>query len=223
LEAQLGEGFPAVRLRPNNVEFFKKGEGGVTYGYIVGGVFDGDTGLMISPNLSTGHLHADRVYGGEVRTSSQETTGGDDAGISATGYIRRKANGSSKRFKNSISYELTDDMNPEKLYDVSIVRFKYNKDYLSEKNDSRYDTPLIGMIAEDMDAHYPQACDYDEQGRPKGWNEHYIIPAMLKLIQDQHKEIEELKDAAKKRDSKIEELETQVAEISELVKGLLQG
>ena len=222
LEAYLGEGFPAVRLRPSNIEFFKAGEGGHTYGYIVGGVFNGDDGLMISPNLSTGHLYADRVYGGEVRTSSQETTGGDDAGISATGYIRRKANGSSKRFKNSISYELTDDMNPEKLYDVSIVRFKYNKDYLSEKNDSRYDTPLIGMIAEDMDAHYPQACDYDEQGRPKGWNEHYIIPAMLKLIQDQHKEIEELKDAAVKRDSKIKELETQAAEVSELVKGLLQ-
>lgn len=169
-----------------------------------------------------GEITAERGHFGKLQTLDTDTSSGDDAVLTSTGYIRRKASGSSKRFKNSISYELTDDMNPEKLYDVSIVRFKYNKDYLSEKNDSRYDTPLIGMIAEDMDAHYPQACDYDEQGRPKGWNEHYIIPAMLKLIQDQHKEIEELKDAATKRDSKIEELEAQVAEISELVKGLLQ-
>jgi hypothetical protein len=169
-----------------------------------------------------GEITAERGHFGKLQTLDTYKSSGDDAVLTSTGYIRRKASGSSKRFKNSISYELTDDMNPEKLYDVSIVRFKYNKDYLSDKKDSRYDTPLIGMIAEDMDAHYPQACDYDEQGRPKGWNEHYIIPAMLKLIQDQHKEIEELKDAAVKRNSKIEELETQVAEVSELVKGLLQ-
>jgi hypothetical protein len=169
-----------------------------------------------------GEVTAERGHFGKLQTLDTDKSSGDDAVLTSTGYIRRKASGSSKRFKNSISYELTDDMNPEKLYDVSIVRFKYNKDYLSDEKDSRYDTPLIGMIAEDMDAHYPQACDYDEQGRPKGWNEHYIIPAMLKLIQDQHKEIEELKDAAVKRNSKIEELETQVAEVSELVKGLLQ-
>jgi len=165
---------------------------------------------------SEGNLHANKI-----QIDDDTKYSGTDAVITSNGWLKMKASGSSKRFKNSISYELTDDMNPEKLYDVSIVRFKYNKDYLSDEKDSRYDTPLIGMIAEDMDAHYPQACDYDEQGRPKGWNEHYIIPAMLKLIQDQHKEIEELKDAAVKRDSKIKELEAQVAEVSELVKGLL--
>lgn len=146
-------------------------------------------------NSSNPYIHAfGTIEGNEIKTNSSETTGGDDAGISATGYIRRKANGSSKRFKNSISYELTEDMNPEKLYDVSIVRFKYNTDYLTEKNDKRYDTPLIGFIAEDMDKKYPQACDYDEQGRPKGWNAHYIIPAMMKLLQEQNERIKVLEN-----------------------------
>ncbi len=167
-----------------------------------------------------GSIQAERGYFGKLQVDDTETTTSYDAALTTNGYIRRKG-GSSKRFKNSISYELSEDMNPEKLYDVSIVSFKYNKDYLS-KDDQRYDKHLIGFIAEDIDVHYPQACDYDDEGRPSGWNTHYIIPAMLKLIQDQHKEIEELKDAAVKRDSKIKELEAQVAEVSELVKELLQ-
>lgn len=193
--------------------------GEIQFTYLTG---DSDTSayyLKMTPNVRTGKMWADRGYFGKIRTEDFGTANGGDVVVTSNGWFKVKASGSSKRFKNSISYELTDDMNPEKLYDVSIVKFKYNKDYLSDEKDPRYDTPLIGMIAEDMDAHYPQACDYDEQGRPKGWNEHYIIPAMLKLIQDQHKEIEELKDTAAKRDSKIKELEARVAEISELVKG----
>lgn len=165
-----------------------------------------------------GEVTAERGHFGKLQTLDTDTSSGDDAVLTSTGYIRRKASGSSKRFKNSISYELSEDMNPEKLYDVSVVSFKYNKDYLSEKNDSRYDTPLIGMIAEDMDAHYPQACDYDEQGRPKGWNEHYIIPAMLKLIQDQHKEIEVLKGKCSDMDTTIEDLQKTCKKQDEIIK-----
>lgn len=162
---------------------------------------DNDDAIYVSPNIKTGKIHADRGYFGKLQTTDTETTTTYDAALTTTGYIRRKG-GSSKRFKNSISYELSEDMNPEKLYDVSIVSFKYNKDYLS-KDDQRYDKHLIGFIAEDIDVHYPQACDYDDEGRPSGWNTHYIIPAMLKLIQDQKKEIDNLKE----RIEKLEEVQ----------------
>lgn len=111
--------------------------------------------------------------------------------IGNTGYLCLSQNASSKRWKNSITTNL--DCDPHKLYELPVVQFKYNTDYLTNENDSRYDKPLIGFIAEDMDEVFPQAVDYDEEGKPNGWNEHYLIPAMMKLIQEQHEEIEKLK------------------------------
>ena len=56
---------------------------------------------------------------------------------------------------------------------------------------------MIGFIAEDIYEIYPIAADYhyDESGDVviDGWNDKYIIPAMLKLIQEQKKEIDLLK------------------------------
>ena len=47
---------------------------------------------------------------------------------------------------------------------------------------------LPGFIAEELDAIYPIAVDYDG-GNIETWNSFYIIPAMLALIQDQEKRI----------------------------------
>ena len=48
-----------------------------------------------------------------------------------------------------------------------------------------------------MEKQYPIAIEYikDKNGNeiPENWNDRYLIPAMLKLIQDQKKEIDELK------------------------------
>ena len=49
-----------------------------------------------------------------------------------------------------------------------------------------------GFIAEEVADVYPIACEYDGN-KPESWNMKFIIPAMLKLIQDQKKEIEALK------------------------------
>jgi len=49
-----------------------------------------------------------------------------------------------------------------------------------------------GFIAEEVDAIYPIAVDYEVDG-PVTWNERFIIPAMLSLIQDLYKEINTLK------------------------------
>ena len=59
---------------------------------------------------------------------------------------------------------------------------------------------LPGFIVEDLINVYPAAVDIDENNEPFQWNSQYIIPPMLKLIQNQHDDIEQLK-------LKIKELE----------------
>ena len=83
-------------------------------------------------------------------------------------------------------------MNAEKLYDAEVVQFKYKPDVLPE-TDMRYRMDLPGFIVEDLEQVYPVAVDKDENGKPFAWNTRYMIPPMLKLIQDQKKEIEQLK------------------------------
>lgn len=94
------------------------------------------------------------------------------------------------------SREIKHDIKPcefdvEKLYDVPVVQFKFNEDYLSSE-DERYGKDIIGLIAEDVEAVLPIAVDHDRE-HPM-WNILILVPAMLKLIQKQHNEIELLKE-----------------------------
>lgn len=56
-----------------------------------------------------------------------------------------------------------------------------------------YGKDIIGFIAEDVYKKYPIACNFDENGFPEMWNINILFPAAVKLIQDQHKEIEAMK------------------------------
>ena len=139
---------------------------------------DGDTGNF----YNTGTLVAKGAY-------STTSTTGSWVRILSDGTIVRDGS-SSKRYKHDITSELTED--PEKLYDVEVRQYKYNDDYLS-KDDQRYGKDIIGFIAEEVAEAMPGAVDYDDEGRPEMWNVHVIVPAMLKLIQEQKKEIDELR------------------------------
>lgn len=79
--------------------------------------------------------------------------------------------------------------------------WKYKEEYQPNKNDSRYEKNLIGFIAEDVEKVFPIAVDYTEDDNGNkivdNWNERYIIPPMLKLIQNQKKKIDELEDRIK--------------------------
>ena len=107
------------------------------------------------------------------------------------GRIVACAAASSKRYKNSIGPITTDDIDPHRLYDIDVVQFTYNNDYLGNKKDDRYGRPLPGFIAEQIYDVYPIAIDREE-GVIETWNERYIIPPMLALIQEQHEQIEAL-------------------------------
>ena len=116
---------------------------------------------------------------------------------------------SSRRYKNTITQEFDDTCNPEKLYDLPVVTYHYNKDY--DSSDKEGKKLHIGFIAEDVDELFPIACGYEDDGKtPENWNHMELIPGMMKLIQDQHKEILDLQD-------RVKTLEAQMAEVLSLL------
>ena len=135
-------------------------------------------------------------------------------GKSANTYIGSKhqlwrTSSSSQRYKTDILPIQSDALSPDKLYDLPVREFKYKEGYLSDE-DRLVDTPLPGFIAEEVDEFYPIACEYDESDRPENWNIRIMVPPMLKLIQDQHEEIELLKLRVEQQQKEIEALRTEV-------------
>ena len=99
---------------------------------------------------------------------------------------------SSQRFKeNIVGLDSVFDLDPKKLLNLPVRAFTYKEGYLSA-NDDRFDIMLPGFIAEEVDAIYPVATDYGQDG-PHSWNERFIIPGLLALIQDLYKEVQTLK------------------------------
>lgn len=111
------------------------------------------------------------------------------AGFNGSGWLV-PSSGSSERFKHDIKPLQTYDA--RKLYELSVDEFIYNDDYIDESDDW-YQKVVPGFIAEKMEALLPIIVSHDEYGRPNGWKEKAVIPLMLKLIQEQHEEIESLK------------------------------
>ena len=127
-------------------------------------------------------------------------SGDPNARLAATSpYQLGYSSGSSRKFKHDIKPIENAELDPKHLYDIEVVQFKYNDDYL-EKNDQRYGIDCIGFIAEQVNEVYPIAADR-ETGEPRNWEMRYIIPPMLALVQQQKKKIDEL-------ESRINELES---------------
>jgi hypothetical protein len=112
--------------------------------------------------------------------------------IGTTGILHRTTTTSSRDVKHDIEPINDATVNPELLYDAEIVQFRYNEDILPT-TDPRYNMLLAGFIVEDLIKVYPTAVDVDENGKAFQWNGQYLIPPMLALIQQQKKDIDELK------------------------------
>ena len=93
---------------------------------------------------------------------------------------------SSKRFKHDIDDLCADGIRAEKLYDLPVRQFVYNEGYLLD-GDRRDGVTVPGFIAEEVAERYHVAAEYNTTGGVTNWNERYIVPPMLKLIQDQKK------------------------------------
>ena len=171
--------------------------------YAGGGTISNFTisGYATTSELSNYYTSGDNIYANKLYIQGAGNISGDpNARLAASspnqlGY----PSGSSRKFKHDIKPVENAELDPEHLYDIEVVQFKYNDDYL-EENDQRYGIDCIGFIAEQVNEVYPIAADR-ETGEPRNWEMRYIIPPMLALIQQQKKKIDEL-------ESRINELES---------------
>ena len=101
----------------------------------------------------------------------------------------RRSTASSARFKEEIvSLSTVADLDPSKLLTLPIRAFKFKPDYL-DATDNRSGMVVPGLIAEEVAEHYPIAADRGNDGLVENWNERFVIPGMLALIQDLHSRV----------------------------------
>ena len=151
--------------------------------------------------ISNGNMTSAGVITNALRTNAlcmptmagAQTTAKPNVYFDTAGNLYKTSTTSSKRFKEDVKLVENEDLNPENLYDIDVVQFKYKMSHFTNKEDPRYRKDMIGLIAENVYEHYPMAADYhigdDGNVVCDGWNEQYLIPAMLKLIQDQHMQL----------------------------------
>ena len=155
-----------------------------------------------------GNAYVDNLYiKNPGKTTNTSTTSTDypilKLNASSKRVLAYSSSSSSKRFKCDIIEGFTNPtLNPENLYDVKLYQYKYKDGHL-EKGDQREGMDLYGFIVEDLVEHYPTAVDLDSEGRPTDWNKAFLIPAMLKLIQDQKKQIDTLESRLKDLEEKL--------------------
>lgn len=142
------------------------------YGYHIYGN-DASYDLDIFSLSLSGFKHR-RVYGNAASTSGAKSlyVQSDGTFISSS---------SSKRYKENISYDV-EKYHCEGLYDVNVAEFKYKDEFGGGDME-------LGLIAEDIAEHFPSGAIYNKDGTVESWSERTMIPALLKLIQDQNKRI----------------------------------
>ena len=175
----------------------------------------GDSGLTNGMYFYVGAKDSFCVYGGsntDVRFRSfkasdgsmyfqvpdihaRTTSSGSNVRVNSNGTLYRYSS-SSMRYKTDMTTQLIDELDPERLYDLRVWQYKYREGHL-DKNDQRYGQDIVGFIAEDVKQKYPIAVNYNEDGQVENWNVEMIVPAMLKLIQNQKKDIDKLKEKLK--------------------------
>lgn len=116
------------------------------------------------------------------------TTSPANVCIVSTNYWE-KVSSSSKRYKDIKRNLNEDDING--LYEITPVIAKYKDGYLSD-GDVRCDAFFPMFIAENIEEHFPEAVEYNEEGQVEDWNYRIMIPAMFQMIKSQKETIEAL-------------------------------
>lgn len=106
-----------------------------------------------------------------------------------------KLSSSSKRYKSHVKNMTSDEA--ERLLDIPVVWFRYKDGYLAP-GDRFEGKPLPGFYAEDVYEAFPEGALLNEDGQIEDWNYRTMVPAMLKLIQDQQKTIDNLVEKVNK-------------------------
>ena len=94
---------------------------------------------------------------------------------------------STRRVKENIQPIL--DERAGKLLDVDVVTYDYKKNVVDDND--RYNR--TGVIAEDVDKIIPEVVKYGEDGKPEMVDYSRFVPYLIRMVQIQQKQIEELK------------------------------
>ena len=172
---------------PNNISLRgKTANGNNNYSLI----YASDSNNLIIGNSSWNDCYIYRVYTSGSGTVSTVP----NVRILDSGRLTRTTHANSSiKIKHDIKDIENKELDPHRLYGVEVKQFIYNDDVITDKNDCRYHKEIAGFIAEQLHECYPIAVDINEKGECEAWQAQYIIPPMLKLIQEQHEEIEQLK------------------------------
>ena len=124
---------------------------------------------------------------------------------------------SSKRYKHDIAEIFDTTCRPEALYDLPVVTYRYNDGYCADEPHG--EKLHIGFIAEDVAKLYPVGCGY-VNGVPENWNVMEMVPGMLRLIQDQHKDIIKQSTRQDAVESRMNSLQYQLAQAFDRIAAL---
>ena len=180
--------YPSTNIvMPNNVSVrAKTANGNNNYSLI----YANDSNNIVIGNSSWNDCYIYRVYNSGTGTVSTVP----NVRILDNGRLTRTTHANSSiKIKHDIKDIENKELDPHRLYGVEVKQFIYNDDVITDKNDCRYHKEIAGFIAEQLHECYPIAVDINEKGECEAWQAQYIIPPMLKLIQEQHEEIEQLK------------------------------
>jgi hypothetical protein len=175
---------PAVTTYPNS--YVSSGDARMAYS---SGIYVqvSSTGVVMNGNVYT----LDAFYNQDASTSANAANTRMD-----TDGRTRRSTASSARFKEDIvDLSSVPNLNPSGLLSLPIRAFKFKSDYL-DSTDNRSGIFVPGFIAEEVAEHYPIAADSDNEGVIENWNERFVIPGMLALIQDLNARIKTLEGNA---------------------------
>jgi hypothetical protein len=147
---------------------------------------------------STSDLFIDgnlEVDGNSIYFNNLPSASGSDLGITAGNAIVIRV--STKRFKKEIE-DLAVDY--DKFMTLRPIKFKWNE---------KSATPNIedyGLVAEEVSESAPELVTYDESGQPLSVSYDKVSTMLLKVVQEQQKQIEEFK-------TRIAELETKMGTV----------
>lgn len=153
--------------------------------YLVGkSVYLGSNSKINGSLTTTGDVKS----GGDIFLNFASTSGTIPLVVNTKGVITVAS--SSERYKENIKPVEDAVLDPSGLYDVQVCQYNYKPEC---RDKELVGGTQIGLVAEDLAQHYPNAVIYDEDGRPESWQDRIMIPAMLKLIQEQKQQLDDLR------------------------------
>lgn len=172
-------------------DILTSGTGSSGYGVATGSLYATGASRIDGTMNFFGNVHVNNAYLYVDYAATAGTTAATNAYISSTGQILKTSTTSSLRYKeNIVDISLVPELDPKLLLQIPVKAFTYKEGHIPDSDD-RAGQMLPGLIAEDVDSIYPIAADYAD-GNVETWNERFIVPGLLALVQDLTKRIEVL-------------------------------